>query len=161
MKTRILISLIATLAVAVGVTPAASGHSASKSSLIIATISATSVNKCFLAPDRMQANTRFSATFKRTGSPKPKKPKKIKIVYTITDTADGTVIASETLNLKPKKYKKVGALAEFVAGHTYQLDYKASFRLRETGKMVRGTGSSTASIGTADQLATLPPCAAG
>ncbi len=161
MKPRIIISLIAALTVAIGVTPAASGHTADPSSTIIASLSVASINKCFLAPDRAQSNTRFSVSFRRTGNPKPKKPKKVKVSYQITDTGDGTVIASETLTLKPRKYKKVGAIAEYIADHSYQLEWKASFRLRENGKMVRGSGSSSITMPSADQLAMLPGCAAG
>lgn len=162
MKTRILI-LLATAFVALSAlattAPAATSPQAIGSSSITVTPIYGFTNECFIAPDQMQTRMLFRAKIKRTGRPKPKLPLKVKIRYTVTDLTTSTVLITQTLNLKPRKYRKAGALFTMVAGHNYQLDFTGSFRVRETGQRPSRSYTDTWTLGTAEQLAAaMPAC---
>lgn len=163
MKTRfVAVSLAASLAAAV-FAPAAGAltHKLYVTPII------SRVEPCRAATDQVIFAYAFKAKIKRSHSPNPKR---VTIRYSVADLETSTYVLAEKLTLKPNRSKarnfyKVGAFAQYTAGHQLRIDVDASFKSPLTGKTIRKSSSISDGIPTVEQLdalsSPLPACAAG
>jgi len=104
---------------------------------------------CRPAADQLMWSYTFKAKIKRKNSPLPKK---VTIRYRVTDSSTGTLLRSQTLNLKPRRFYKVGLSTTYIAGTPITLTATASFKSPLTGKTLKSTTTVPDTVPTVEQM---------
>lgn len=155
MKTRFAAVLLAVLLAVAAFAPAAEALTRK----LFVTVAPGATGFCRTAADQMKFSYDFKAKIKRKNSPNPRR---VVVSYSVTDTATGAVIVSQTLVLKPSRSKsrnfyKAGALTQYTAGTNLSVSIKMKFKSPNTGKTIRSSATAPDSVPTVEQLDSLNP----